>query len=292
MNLDSTVFLVSGVVLAVLVVLAFASWRLEAHRRMEFAFQAAVVTVAWLAYFLVRGFTEGDVAAALQRAEAIADLERRLGIHIEPALNEFLARSDVLVTAGNLVYIWGHWPLILVVALWLFGRHPHEFHLYKRAFLISGAIGLAFFFTLPTAPPRLAHEGLLDSVSEYSQSYRVLQPALLTNQYAAFPSLHVGWNLLIGIALFRNAGARSGRLLGLVSPVAMAFAAVATANHYIVDIVAGAGVALAGLALASEPTRTALGRRVRRATGTAPARSPQEAVEGESGGAAEPSNRA
>jgi len=92
--------------------------------------------------------------------------------------------------------------------------------------------------------------GLIDTIAERSSMYRVLQPPQLTNQYAAVPSLHVGWNLLIGIALFRGSSRFAVRLLGIASPGIMFVAVLVTANHYLVDTVAGASVALIGLALA------------------------------------------
>jgi hypothetical protein len=87
-------------------------------------------------------------------------------------------------------------------------------------------------------------------VTRYSHAYRALQPRELTNIYAAFPSLHFGWDLLVGLALFHHASWRVVRLAGLIAPAAMALAVVATANHFVVDVPAGGVVALAGLLLA------------------------------------------
>ena len=101
------------------------------------------------------------------------------------------------------------------------------------------------------APPRLLDgDLLLDTVGEYSTSYRLLQPPSLVNKYAALPSLHVGWNLLVGIALWRSAKTRLVRALGAISPALMVASVVLTANHYIVDAIAGAALAMVGLAIA------------------------------------------
>jgi hypothetical protein len=122
--------------------------------------------------------------------------------------------------------------------------------------LISGAIGLLVFVTFPVAPPRLADSGMLDTVTLHSHSYRVLQPSAFTNQYAAMPSLHVGWNLLIGIMLVRAGASTVARVFGVLSPVAMALAVVLTANHYLLDVLAGVVFALIGLMLARRLART------------------------------------
>jgi hypothetical protein len=121
--------------------------------------------------------------------------------------------------------------------------------------LVSGIIGVCIFVLFPVAPPRLAELGLVDTVTLHSHAYRVLQPPTFVNQYAAVPSLHVGWNLLIGIFIYRCASRPAVRALGILSPVAMTAAVVLTANHYLVDAVLGAVVALTGLAVAARLRR-------------------------------------
>lgn len=114
---------------------------------------------------------------------------------------------------------------------------------------ISGGIGLIIFALYAVTPPRLLAPEYVDTVTLRSISYRVLQPPSLVNKYAAVPSLHFGWNLLVGLA-WRTVG--TSRLLtgaSVVMPLAMGFAVVATANHWTFDVIAGAAVALSGLAL-------------------------------------------
>ncbi len=84
-------------------------------------------------------------------------------------------------------------------------------------------------------------------MTELSNSYRVLQPPSLVNKYAALPSLHVGWNLLIGLAVYRTGVNRAARVFGVVSPALMFAAVVLTGNHYVIDGVLGAAVAVIGL---------------------------------------------
>ncbi|MEZ4572999.1 MAG: phosphatase PAP2 family protein [Thermomicrobiales bacterium] len=106
--------------------------------------------------------------------------------------------------------------------------------------LISGLIGMSIFLLYPVAPPRLVpHQGFTDTVSLYSQSYRVLQPPALADPYASMPSLHFGWDLLMGVAVVREARFWFVKALGLLMPVAMFAAIIVTANHFIVDALAG-----------------------------------------------------
>jgi hypothetical protein len=213
--------------------------------------QGALVTAAYFAYFLVRGLTEGSVERAVANAWRIVDLEEALGLFHEERLQARIVEYQWVVDLSNWIYIWGHWPVIVTVALWLLLRHERQFLLYRNAFLISGAIGLVIFATFPVAPPRLIDLNLVDTVTEHSRSYRVLQPPALVNQYAAVPSLHFGWNLLIGIALWQNSRFLATRVFAVTLPILMAFAIVLTGNHFIVDAFAGAAVALLGLLIAA-----------------------------------------
>ena len=155
------------------------------------------------------------------------------------------------MTLANWVYIWGHWPLIAVSAAWLFLHRPEGYRLMRTAIFASGAIGMIIFLAYPVAPPRLTGIGLTDTVTSYSHAYRALQPPSLMDRYAALPSLHFGWDLLVGLTLARFHPRTAVRVIGALMPVAMAFAVVVTANHYVVDVVVGGVVAMAGLGIAT-----------------------------------------
>ncbi len=208
-----------------------------------------IVVPAYFAYFLVRGFVESREAQAFHRAIDIIELEQALGIFWEPDLQAHLLRFDLLVDLANWTYIWGHWPVIVFAALWLFLLHREAYPVYRNAFVISGAIGLIIFAILPVAPPRFLDAwGFVDTIAERSQAYRVFQPPAFVNQYAAMPSLHFGWNLLVGIAIVRHASTVPAKLFGVLMPVAVFLGIVVTANHYIIDGMAGGTLALLGLA--------------------------------------------
>ncbi len=221
--------------------------------------ELALITAAFFAYFTVRGATEGSASLAFANASALASFEQRLGFFWEPRLQGLIIDHHWIVTFMNWVYIWGHWPFIGIVAMWLFLFHRDMYRLIRNAFLISGAIGLIIFAVFPVAPPRLTEADVVDTVSLYSDSYRVLQPPGLVNQYAALPSLHFGWNLLIGIALFARSRPPIPRLVGIAIPFFMLLAVVLTANHYIIDAAAGGSLALLGLVTAYNLPPAAVG---------------------------------
>lgn len=217
-----------------------------------------LVVLAALAYFGVRGMTQSGVATAFKHANDVIGAEKAIGLAWEASLQNAILDHSWVVTAVNWVYIYGHWPVVTGVLMWLFLRHRECYFTLRDAMFISGAIGLVVFMLFPTAPPRLVELGLVDTVTDRSSSYRTLQPPGLINKYAAMPSLHFGWNLLVGVVLFRLSRRRIVRAFAIGLPVAMGFAVVATANHYVLDVPAGAVVALAGLALVGVVNRAVL----------------------------------
>ncbi len=211
--------------------------------------QAVLFGLAALGYFGVRGLTEGNVSQADRNAGEVVRLERWLGIDFEQPLQELVLESDLAVDVANWIYIWGHWPVVIATLVWLAVRHRPDFYELRNAMFISGAIGLVIYASFAVTPPRLLAIDYIDTVTENSNSYRVLQPPGLVNKYAAVPSLHFGWNLLVGLSWRRVSNGRVAAIASVVMPAAMAFAVVATGNHWVFDVLAGAVVALAGLGL-------------------------------------------
>ena len=223
---------------------------LSRSMRHGFVREVALVVAAMLAYFGIRNQTVGGAAEAHANAERIVELEQSLHVAWEDVIQESIVGSDVLVMLTNWVYIWGHWPIILGVATALYLYRRERYFLLRNALFVSGGIGFLFFALMPVAPPRLLHLGLIDTVTNESSAYRAFQPPGLTNQYAAFPSLHVGWNIVVGIVLLLTTAHLAIRAFAVIAPLAMGFAVIATANHFVLDVVGGIVVVLAGLAVA------------------------------------------
>lgn len=248
---------------------------LRRHRRVRWVLtQTLIVLVAVFCYFQVRGLTNADPTVAIRHAQQLMDLEEQLGLRFELAVQARLIAHDSLYDVANWIYVWGHWPVIILVMLWLVIHHRHVFLRLRDGMLVSGALGLIVFVTYPVAPPRLVDPQLVDTVTERSRAYRYLQPPNFVNQYAALPSLHAGWDLLVGISIVTAGGTLLVRLIGWTLPVLMSLAVIATANHYVVDVVAGIALALIGHLVAIQLER-------RRARASAPApRRPAAATKG------------
>lgn len=239
------------------------------HRAYRIVQEVALIGAGIVLYFGVRGLMDARVEVAFRNAELVVDLERSAGVFAEPALQAAVTPHGWLVDTVSYFYIYGHWPVLLTTLLWLLLRHREAYLRFRNAILISGAIGLVTFALFPVAPPRfLGGCGFVDTVTEQTSAYRVLQPPAFVNQYAAVPSLHFGWNLLMGIALAGLAGHWIFRLFGWLMPLVMLASIVLTANQYLFDGLVGGVFALVGLFVA---TRLAAGRAGRRAQPTQPA---------------------
>ena len=236
-----------------LVVLAVAAlvYRGRAHLRLaDLIREALLVVVAYAAYYAVRGSTEGSQATAIDNARALVDVERALHMHFSATAQDALVRYDIVAVAANWAYIWWHWPPILVLAIWLFLDRRDAYNRYRIAFVLSGAVALLWFAAFPVAPPRLAELRFIDTLAEHSEEYVALESPRFVNRFAAFPSLHFGWNLLVGVALVRETGRWWLKALGVISPALVLFAVVVTGNHFVIDAVAGGVLAVASLMIA------------------------------------------
>ena len=147
-------------------------------------------------------------------------------------------------------YMLGFAPLILTALVWLAWRRRDVYRSLRTALLCSIGMAAVVHLTFPVAPPRMiAGLGISDWVGLSGGHDSGSFAGIRFNPYAAMPSMHVGWSLLIGIAAWRVLPGRL-KALGLLHPTMMVLAVTATGNHYLLDAIAGAVVALAGLGVA------------------------------------------
>ncbi|MFJ5220271.1 phosphatase PAP2 family protein [Streptomyces sp. NPDC088354] len=208
--------------------------------------RTGIVLAAVVGYFAVRGLTHSSRAEALRNAARIEGAEHLLRLDREFWLQDHVVHEHAVTRILNWIYIFGHWPVIALTLIWLLTRHPDLYVRAAGAMLVSGTAGLIAFAAFPVAPPRLAGLGMTDTVTQQSAAYRLLQPPAFTNQYAAMPSLHVGWNLLMTLAILAATRRAWLRVMAVTLTVAMDTAVVLTANHYLLDALAGAALAHIG----------------------------------------------
>jgi len=205
--------------------------------------ESAVLSLAATVYFGGRVLVEGGSAAATKNAQRLVDLERSLGIDFEVDVHEFALRHDAVRVVGNVSYVWLHWPLLLA-ALWLLFAIDRERYLQLRnAMFASGVVGLALFATFPMAPPRFM-PGFVGTVSDEARRHYLDYPLSWTNQFAAFPSFHVGWTLIACLALASSVEHPTWRWFALIPSAMVSLAVISTANHYAVDATVGGAIAV------------------------------------------------
>ena len=214
--------------------------------------QLAVIAIVYGVYLGVRELAGlGGEARAHDNALLIERAERALDVLWEPGLQARIIGHGWLVDTIDVFYLLAHWPLIAVVAIWLYRRAPDGFRLLRNALYVSGAVAFFVFAAFPAAPPRFALAGVSDTVvARQGAIHEVLQPAGLMNEFAAMPSLHLAWNLLVCLAVLRFARGWLPRLAAALIPPLMGIAVVGTANHYVLDVAAGVAVAILGWVVA------------------------------------------
>lgn len=231
--------------------------------------EGAIIAVAFLLYFWVRGAVVDRPEAAYNHAVDVIRLQRSLGFFWEDNLNRWTADHRSFAQVMNIMYFYLHFPLIIVFGMWAYYYRRERYTLIRDMFLLSGAIALVIYWLFPVAPPRalpgLAAQydpnapsyvlGWFDTMKEYlGYAYDTQSTSSFVNPYAAMPSLHFGWDLLLGIGIIMCfKGTRWAWIavpVGVFLPISQVFAITTTANHFFLDAVAGGIVAMVGLGLA------------------------------------------
>ncbi|MEU0522876.1 phosphatase PAP2 family protein [Streptomyces niveus] len=236
-----------------------------AHRPRWWA-ELLLLVVVYGAYSAGRLLARGDVSTAVDHGLAILRIEKAFFLNAEHPLNRLFTSTPAIGIPADFAYATLHYLVTPAVLIWLFRRRPARYRAARTWLMLSTLLGLIGFTLLPTCPPRLldASYGFVDTMAQYS-SYgwwgaEASAPRGLggmTNQYAAMPSLHVGWALWCGVLLWRHGGTPLMRVLGIVYPLLTVIVVMGTANHYFLDAVAGGLVMGAGALLTAPALRAA-----------------------------------
>ena len=217
--------------------------RSYASRRQPGLAELGAVVVLYAAYELLRGMGDATLEVATAHAGDIVALERSVGIFFERAVQDWASGIPLLPALLGIAYVTLHLGATGAALVWLHRSHPSRFPLVRNALVISTAVSLVIYVLYPAAPPRLSGHGFVDTVSAHTQvnlSSDLL--GSLYNPFAAVPSMHFGYALLVGFALAAYARRPAVRLVGALYPPFMLFDIVATGNHFVFDAAAGAVV--------------------------------------------------
>lgn len=210
--------------------------------------EIAFIAIVYFLYSLVRDAVPSHDRGAFHRAHTVLSIETWLHIDVEHSINNFVAGHDWLAYICNYYYSTLHFVVTIGVLVWLYLKHPMRYRAIRSVLLITNLVALVGFWLISVAPPRML-AGYVDTVVKLKTWGSLASPGLAkeSNQFAAMPSLHIGWSLWCAFAIVALAERRWVRVLGALYPLATFFVIVGTANHFVLDAVGGAvtlGVAI------------------------------------------------
>lgn len=234
---------------------------------------AELLAVAWLAwlYDVVTGLAPLRQPLAIAHGRSLLHAEQSLHVAVEHSLNVWLAAHRALGVVLSYYYDNAHFVVTFALLGWLWWKRPDIYRPLRNALVGINLIGLLVFWRFPVAPPRMIGSGFTDVIaaSHTLGSWHTGSLAADADQLAAMPSLHIAWAVWCGVALWRISPRRSVRALALLYPLLTTVVVLSTANHYLLDVLAGAltaAIAVATVRLVSvlDVTRLLRSRRAGR----------------------------
>jgi membrane-associated phospholipid phosphatase len=206
--------------------------------------QIGMFAIAYGGYELVRGLVGvTDSYRPFGNATRIIDFERTLHVFVEPQIQAWVvSHAHWLLDIADWTYINAHFALTVGVLAFIYLRRNDSFYFVRNTFMIAMLIALVGYSLYPTAPPRLMPQwGFTDAIQQFTGvTVEKGASGALLNAYAAVPSMHVCFALMIGIPMSRLVRSRVARVLWRIYPAFITFVVVATGNHYFTDVALGA----------------------------------------------------
>lgn len=216
--------------------------RLRSPRRPRLWFEVLLVGVSYWTYSLIRNAVPEQKITALHNADWIWDIEAAMGLAIEKSVNHAVNSVSWLIVGMNYWYATLHFAVTIVVLMWLFRRHPGRYAAARLVLFATTGVALLGYYLYPLAPPRLMPgQGFVDTVLEHHTWGSLTSGYMseVSNQYAAMPSMHIGWSVWCAITVVALARRTWVKVLGGLYPLLTLVVIVATANHFWLDAVGG-----------------------------------------------------
>ncbi|MEU6812750.1 phosphatase PAP2 family protein [Streptomyces sp. NPDC046831] len=217
--------------------------RLRTPGRPRLWVEILLIAVSYWTYSLIRNAVPEQKAEALRNASWIWRAEHELGIAVERSVNHAADSVTWLIVGMNYYYATLHFAVTLAVLVWLYRGHPGRYAAARLVLFATTGVALVGYYLYPLAPPRLmSGGGFVDTVQVHRTWGSMASGDLkhMSNQYAAMPSMHIGWSLWCGVTVFALAAVPWVRVLALLYPAVTLVVIVATANHFWLDAVGGA----------------------------------------------------
>jgi hypothetical protein len=207
---------------------------------------------AYYAYRLVRGVVDGQTAIAFEHARELVSAERSVGLFFEPGLQHWALGHNWIVDAANWSYVNSHFLITTTFLIWLYLARNASYYYVRNMFMVAMGLALVLYIAYPAAPPRFMPEwGFSDTVTDAVGQATANNVNLLYNPYAAVPSMHVAFALMVGIPAFQVVKTRLLKAFWAFYPVLVTFVVLVTGNHFWLDAALGALVAAVSAVAAS-----------------------------------------
>jgi len=219
--------------------------------------QLTLFAGAYYAYRIVRGVVEGQATVAFEHARWVVDVEKGTGLFFEPGLQRWALGRPWLIDIADWTYLNSHFLITTAFRIWLYLARNRAFYVVRNMFIVAMGLALVGYILFPTAPPRLLPEwGFTDTVTNTVGASQANTAKLLFNPYAAMPSMHVAFALMIAIPAIKVTATRALKYVWGFYPAFVTLVVMITANHFWLDAFAGALVA----AVSAYTAHAALGR--------------------------------
>jgi hypothetical protein len=207
---------------------------------------------AYVIYQAARGLADASVAKAAGDATKIINFERLLHVFVEPSVQAWVTNRHWLMDFADWTYLNAHYIVTLGALVFIYLRRNDSFYFVRNMFMIAMAFALVGYFLYPTAPPRLMPEwGFTDSIRQFTGvTFENGPTSAFLNFYAAVPSIHVCFAILVGWSMRKMVSPRLAKVAWSLYPLLITFVVVATGNHYLTDVFLGALTAGASALLA------------------------------------------
>jgi membrane-associated phospholipid phosphatase len=214
--------------------------------------QLGLFVVAELSYELVRGLADGERVQALVNGQNVIAVERSLGSYFEPGFQALFLDHQWVIDFANFVYMNSHFVVTTAFLVWLYIFRNQHFYFVRNMFMVAMALALVGYALLPTAPPRM-FDGFTDTITDYAQvNHDSGLVKVFINPYAAIPSMHCAFALMIGVTGALIARRTISKVAWATYPVLVLWVVVVTANHFWIDAAAGYLVAILAVLAARE----------------------------------------
>ena len=203
--------------------------------------QLVLLVMVDVAYELVRGIADGQRAEAIAHGRQVIDFERSTHSLFEPSVQAFFLPARWLIDVANQIYLNSQFSITIAFLIWLYLFRNESYYFVRNMFVVSMGLALIGYTLYPTAPPRMFPEhGFVDTITDFSNvNHDSALAKIFINPYAAVPSMHCAFALMIGATGVRVSRRWFTRAFWAAWPLLVTWVVIVTGNHYWADAVLG-----------------------------------------------------